>query len=186
MGRELPNVTLGTPLALQGPANQAEKSMETTSGADEHFRCGLVELEAGRAAEALEHFRIAQRLDPARPSFRSYFGLCVGLSERRFDKALELCRSAAKEEFYNAGLYHNLARVHLAFGFKAEAIRNLRRGLMIDPKCSSIVAEFERLGQRRGPVLGFLRRQNRLNRWLGFARRRVQGTPGDLGPARRG
>ena len=44
-----------------------------------------------------------------------------------------LCRSAAKEEFFNPALYHNLARVHLAFGFKAEGIRYLRRGLMIDP-----------------------------------------------------
>ncbi len=160
--------------------------METTSGADEHFRCGLVDLEAGRSAEALEHFRTAQRLDPVCPSFRSYFGLCVGLSERRFDKALELCRSAAKEEFYNAGLYHNLARVHLAFGFKAEAIRYLRRGLMIDPKCQPIAAELERLGQRRGPPLGFLRRQNPLNRWLGFARQRFQPTSAEPEQARLG
>ena len=36
--------------------------------------------------------------------------------ERAFDRALELCRSAAKEEFFNPELYHNLARVHLAFG----------------------------------------------------------------------
>jgi tetratricopeptide (TPR) repeat protein len=148
--------------------------METTCRADEHFRCGLAELEAERFDQALEHFRTAQKMDPARPAFRSYFGLCLGLTERRFDKALELCRSAAKEEFYNAGLYHNLARVHLAFGFKAEAIRYLRRGLMIDPKCQAILAELESLGQRQGPVLAFLRRQNLLNRWLGRVRQRLR------------
>jgi len=154
--------------------------METTCRAEEQFRCGLVEFEAGRVEQALEHFRNAQKLDPARPSFRSYFGLCLGLSERRFDKALELCRSAAKEEFYNAALYHNLARVHLAFGFKAEAIRYLRRGLMIDPKCRPILAELEGLGRRRGPVLRFLRRQNPLNRWLGVVRQRLQRRSVDL------
>jgi len=158
--------------------------METTGCADEHFRCGLEELESERFDEALEHFRTAQRLDPGRPTFRSYFGLCLGLSERRFEKALELCRAAAKEEFYNALLYFNLARVHLAFGFKAEAIRYLRRGLMIDPKCQPILAELERLGQRRGPVLGFLRRQNVFNRWLGRMRQRVQRRPALLEPAR--
>jgi tetratricopeptide (TPR) repeat protein len=154
--------------------------METTPRADEQFRCGMAELEAGRFAEALEYFRTAQRLDPARATFRSYFGLCLGLSERRFDKALELCRSAAKEEFYNAALYHNLARVHLAFGFKAEAIRYLRRGLMIDPRCRPILAELQNLGCRRGPVLGFLRRQNPINRWLGRLRQRFHGSSPSL------
>jgi tetratricopeptide (TPR) repeat protein len=160
--------------------------MESTPCADEHFRCGLAELEAERFGDALEHFRTAQKLDPARPSFRSYFGLCLGLSERRFDKALELCRSAAKEEFYNASLYHNLARVHLAFGFKAEAIRYLRRGLMIDPRCQPILTELECLGRRRGPVLAFLRRQNPVNRWLGRVRRRIRRNPTELEPARIG
>ncbi|MGI9591625.1 MAG: tetratricopeptide repeat protein [Myxococcota bacterium] len=156
--------------------------METTCCADEHFRAGIVELEAGRFDQALEHFRTAQKMDPARPTFRSYFGLCLGLTERRFDKALELCRSAAKEEFYNAGLYHNLARVHLAFGFKAEAIRYLRRGLMIDPKSQPILLELEELGRRRGPVLAFLRRQNPLNRLLGRLRSRMRGRPAELEP----
>jgi tetratricopeptide (TPR) repeat protein len=160
--------------------------MESTLCADEHFRCGLAELEAERFGDALEHFRTAQKLDPARPAFRSYFGLCLGLSERRFDKALELCRSAAKEEFYNASLYHNLARVHLAFGFKAEAIRYLRRGLMIDPRCQPILTELECLGRRRGPVLGFLRRRNPVNRWLGRMRRRGRRNPTNLEPVRIG
>ena len=98
----------------------------------------------------------------------------MALVERRFDRALELCRSAAKEEFFNPELYHNLARVHLAFGFKAEAIRYLRRGLMIDPECQAICSELRQLGVRRRPVLGFLRRQNTLNRWFGLLRRWVR------------
>ena len=44
--------------------------METTCCADEHFRAGIVELEAGRFDQALEHFRTAQKMDPARPSLR--------------------------------------------------------------------------------------------------------------------
>jgi tetratricopeptide (TPR) repeat protein len=147
--------------------------MDASFSADEHFRSGTAELEAGHCAEALEHFRAAHRLDPTSPRFRSYVGLGLGLAERRFDKALELCRSAAKEEFFNPVLYHNLARVHLAFGFKAEAIRYLRRGLMIDPECEAIRAELQGLGVRQSPVLGFLRRRNLLNRWFGILRNRV-------------
>jgi tetratricopeptide (TPR) repeat protein len=100
--------------------------------------------------------------------------------ERRFEKALELCRSAAKEEFYNPELYHNLARVHMAFGFKAEAIRYLRRGLMIDPANASLAADLERLGRRRVPVLQFLPRNHPLNRWLGRMRGRFPWLDGAL------
>jgi hypothetical protein len=61
---------------------------------------------------------------------------------------------------------------HLAFGFKAEAIRYLRRGLMIDPASEPIRNELARLGVRRRPVLQFLRRRHLLNRWFGRLLRR--------------
>jgi len=116
---------------------------------------------------ALEHFRTAHQVDRANPRYRSFYGLGLALVERRFDRALELCRSAAKEEFFNPDLYHNLARVHLAFGFKAEALRYLRRGLMIDPGNSAMLAELQDLGMRRRPVLSFLPRRHPVNRLLG-------------------
>ena len=158
--------------------------MDASYSAEEHYRRGSAELEAEHFVGALEHFRAACRLDPASPRYRSYFGLCLGVAERRFDKALELCRSAAKQEFFNPALYHNLARVHLAFGFKAEAIRYLHRGLMIDPDCEAIGEELRQLGVRRSPVLSFLRRQNTLNRWFGLLRRRVDQEAPDFGPFR--
>jgi tetratricopeptide (TPR) repeat protein len=148
--------------------------MNTSYSAEEHYRRGSAALGAADFVGALEHFRAAHRLDPTSARYRSYFGLCLGVAERRFDKALELCRSAAKQEFFNPALYHNLARVHLAFGFKAEAIRYLRRGLMIDPECEVIGEELQQLGVRHPPVLGFLRRQNTLNRWCGMLRRRFR------------
>jgi hypothetical protein len=63
-----------------------------------------------------------------------------------------LCRSAAKEECFNPEHYHNLARLHMAFGFKAEGIRYLRRGLMIDSGCEPIIEALKRLGVRRRPA----------------------------------
>jgi tetratricopeptide (TPR) repeat protein len=148
--------------------------MDAHFSAEEHFRRGEQELEAGRHGAALDHFRAAHRLDSASARIRSFYGLCIGLAESRFDRALELCRDAAKEEFFNPILYHNLARVHLAFGFKAEAIRYLRRGLMIDPACTPIREELARLGVRRRPVLGFLRRRHVLNRLFGRWLRRPE------------
>lgn len=150
--------------------------MDASFSAEEHFRQGEKALAAAQDEAALEHFRSAHRLDPASARYRSYYGLALALAERRFDKALELCRSAAKEEFFNPALYHNLAKVHLAFGFKAEGIRYLRRGLMIDPGSEGIAEELRRLGVRRRPPLRFLPRRHRMNRWLGRLRQRTGGS----------
>jgi tetratricopeptide (TPR) repeat protein len=149
--------------------------MDATFTAEDQFRRGKALLADGRHAEALACFRSAHQVDRANPRYRSHFGLCLALVERRFDRALELCRSAAKEEFFNPELYHNLARVHMAFGYKSEAIRYLRRGLMIDPAHAPLAAELEQLGRRQPPVLQFLPRSHRLNRWLGRLRRRFVG-----------
>jgi tetratricopeptide (TPR) repeat protein len=144
--------------------------MQASVTAEEHYRRGRDLLSLREAPGALEHFRTAQQLDRANPRYRSYYGLGLALVDRRFDEALELCRSAAKEEFFNPELYYNLARVHLAFGFKAEAIRYLRRGLMIDPGNAEMADELQRLGMRLRPVLGFLPRRHPVNRMLGRVR----------------
>ena len=146
--------------------------MDTSFTADEHFRRGCIALEGREHGAALEHFRAAQRVDPSSPRYRSFYGLCLGIAERRFDQALELCRSAAKEEFFNPELYRNLAQVHLAFGFKAEGIRYLRRGLMIDPGNEEILSDLREMGVRRRPAFEFLPRRHRLNRWFGMVRGR--------------
>ncbi len=150
--------------------------------AEEHYRRGKDLLTRGSEAEAFDYFRTAHSLDRNNPRYRSYYGLGLALVERRFNEGLELCRSAAKEEFFNPELYHNLARVHLAFGFKAEGMRYVRRGLMIDPGNSGMLDELRRLGERRLPVLRFLPRRHPINRWLG--RIRHQREPGAASEAR--
>ena len=147
--------------------------MDANLTADEQYRRGRELLTENRDDEALACFRAAHRLDPTSARFRSYYGLGLALCERRFSEALELCRSAAKEEFFNPELYHNLARVHGAFGFKSEAIRYLRRGLMIDPANDGLSRDLDVLGRRREPVLQFLPRRHVVNRLLGRLRHRI-------------
>ena len=147
--------------------------MTANFSAEDHCRRGEAALSIERHSEALEHFRVAHRLDQSSPRYRSYFGLCLGIAERRLDRALELCRSAAKEEFFNPVHYRNLALVHLAFGFKAEGIRYLRRGLMIDPANSGLSQDLDVLGRRKAPVLQFLPRRHLVNRLLGRLRHRI-------------
>jgi tetratricopeptide (TPR) repeat protein len=141
--------------------------MSTQASAQDHYRQGCEDLRAGALESALSRFRAAHRLDPGAARYRSYYGLTLGLCERRWEQALELCRSAARDEFFDPVHYHNLARLHLGFGFKAEAIRLLRRGLMIDPDNAEISEVLRTLGVRRRPPLGFLRRENAMNRLIG-------------------
>ena len=155
--------------------------MDATGTADEQYRRGKDLLAAGQEEAALVCFRAAHRLDPTSARYRSYYGLGLAVCERRFSEALELCRSAAKEEFFNPELYHNLARVHGAFGFKSEAIRYLRRGLMIDPANTGLTEDLDVLGRRRVPVLQFLPRRHLVNRLLGRLRHRIPPRPATPG-----
>ena len=150
---------------------------KATFTAEDEFRRGRALLEEGRYADALECLRAAHRLDPTRAVYRSFLGVAIAFSERRFQRALELCRSAAKEEFFNPELYLNLARVHMAFGFKSEAVRFLRRVLMIDPANPRLNAALADLGRRRAPVLEFLPRRHLVNRLLGRLRHRIEIEP---------
>ena len=151
-------------------SGEARFGMQVSFTAEDHYRRGKELLKDGEVRDAFDHFRTSHNLEPANPRYRSHYGLGLALVERRFDRALELCRSAAKEEFFNPELYRNLAQVHLAFGFKAEAIRYLRRGLMIDPGNSPIVNDLSRLGVRQSPILRFLPRRHPMNRLLGRCR----------------
>ena len=147
--------------------------MHGSVAAEEHFQRGKALLADGDTVTAFEHFRTAVSLMPRSPRYQSYYGLGLALVDRRFDRAVGICRAAAKEEFFNPELYLNLARVHGVFGFKGEAIRFLRRGLMIDPSNAELLAERSKLGVRLPPVLGFLPRGHLVNRILGQLRRRV-------------
>lgn len=159
--------------------------MDATLSAEDHFVRGREQLEQGDAARAFEHFRAAYGLQRGCARYASYYGLCLATVERRFNKGLELCRAAVKDEFFNPDLYLNLARVHLAFGFKSEALRFLRRGLMIDPAHAVLRNELENLGRRQRPVLTFLPRRHLLNRWLGRMRTRFGSPDFELATAER-
>ena len=138
--------------------------------AHDAFARGNFLLQEGNWAEALTSFAAAHGQDSGNARFRSYYGLCLGIVERRFQESSELCRSAAKQEFFNPDMYLNLARLHLSFGFKTEGVRYLRRGRMIDPGHAEIAHELSTLGRRGEPVLSFLPRGHLLNRWIGRAR----------------
>ena len=80
---------------------------------------------------------------------------------------LNLCRRAAAEETQRGEVFENLARAELKLGHRKQACDALRRGLKIDRANPALKALREEMGMRRSPVLGFLDRDNPLNRFLG-------------------
>jgi len=142
--------------------------------ADEMFAQGLEMIEAGNLAAALVYLEDAHQLNPDNARIRSHMGVCLAIEERRFDRAIDLCTTAAKQEFFNPEVYVNLARVYLAFGFRNEGRRYLLRARMIDPTSRPVEQALRELGARSEPVLRFLPRGHVLNRWLGSARHAVQ------------
>ena len=139
----------------------------------ESMKRGQELLRAGLESAALDHFASAHRSDPGDARLRSYYGWAVATIDHRLERGLGLCREALRADGACADVYLNLARVLMAHGRKAEGIRYLKRGLMVDPRDAGLIQEWRRLGMRRSPVLPFLPRRHLCNRMLGRLRGRL-------------
>lgn len=127
---------------------------------------------------AVEQLRALHARVPDHARVRSTLGLAIARDGGDFVEARALCEEAARQEFFNPEVYLNLAKVYLHFGRRAEALRYLRRGQMIDPGNREIEGSIASLGHRRLPLLPFLPRRHPVNRALGTARKRVLGVLG--------
>lgn len=130
-------------------------------------------VDQGRKAEAVGRLREAVRRAPDHAQTRSLLGVALASQPGGFEEARNLCESAARQEFFNPDLYANLAEIYLRAGRRAEALRYLRRGQMIDPGHAQINSAVNQLGKRRLPVVPFLPRRHPVNRALGSARNLV-------------
>jgi Flp pilus assembly protein TadD len=137
------------------------------------FESGTASFEAGLYDEAIATLRLAAHFAPEHARIRSLLGLSIAYGERDLEQARILCESATKQEFFNPDLYLNMAQVYLVFGRRAEALRYLRRGQMIDPGHVGIGESIVRLGRRQRPMLPFLPRKHPINRALGGARQSI-------------
>lgn len=142
--------------------------------AESTFQKGVELLRRGLLREALPFLKAAVDLNDGRSEnhagqarYESYYGLCLSMSPGRLHDGLEHCRTAARAEPYRPDVWLNLGRVALAAGRRGEAFRALDRGRCLDPGHAGIAKELRRLGQRRRPIVRFLRRHNPVNIFLG-------------------
>lgn len=106
------------------------------------------------------------------PRVASHLALCLARERGQVQKGVALCRDAISREPDTTVHYLNLGRIHLLRGDKEEALSSFRAGLAHghDP---AIVAELERLGNRKPPPIPFLKRSNPVNRYLGILLNRL-------------
>jgi len=144
------------------------------------FLLGCTYLKETNYREALVYFRRllaayeedSSAVVPA--ELLSYFGLALALGENRISEAVTYCTTAIKKEFYHPEFYVNLARVYLKANRRSSAVAVLYKGLRIDGENPGILAELKKIGVRRKPVLGFLRRGNPINKFLGATTARLR------------
>ncbi len=154
-------------------SSESRSLSEEASDLYDRAVCSFDAEEYEEAALALHH---AASLAPENARIRSLLGLSIAHHEKDFQRARSLCESATKQEFFNPDLYLHLAKVYLVFGRRAEAMRYLRRGQMIDPGHAIIAASMAELGRRQMAVIPFLPRKHPINRALGGARSLIAAT----------
>jgi tetratricopeptide (TPR) repeat protein len=125
--------------------------------AEEAFRKGLNALKGGETSVARALFEAAIKLErrsganKIQPRYLSYYGLTLMDDPTRRPMALDCCRRAVKDEFFNADLFLNLSRVYVRLGNRAEAHKAAMRRLALDPKHAGI--------QQHSPRWGFAARR---------------------------
>ena len=138
---------------------------------EKQLNAGLEALRAGETVVALRHFEKAARVEND-PECSSYLAYCIARERGQVKKGIELCRDSIDRDTENPAHYLNLGRIEFMAGNKDGAIEAYRQGMRQKPS-PEIVVELENLGIRRPPVFSFLKRQNPLNRYLGWIFARI-------------
>lgn len=134
---------------------------------------GDAAFDRGDRISAHASYREAQRVGGNDPRMLSRLGLTLTLVARDELKGVAFCEEAIRRGGDEPDALWRLALVYLATFRKDRAIRELRRGLEIDPRHPRLLATIDSLGIRRKPVIPFLHRSNPLNKFLGKLRHRM-------------
>ncbi len=140
------------------------------SSSKESCERGIAFLRRGHVEDAFRHLSDAYLRDSHNPAVQSAYALALALAKHELAHALRLAREAVQQDPYNPDLYYHLAEIYLANGSKRQAIRSLRRVLVLDPEHPLTRKRLTSLGERCQPVLRFLKRERPINRFLGQLR----------------
>lgn len=127
----------------------------------------------GKTLEALALVERALDAEPDHQGYRSLHGLCIARERGQIRKAIEMCEKAVAADPKNIDTHIHLGMVYLAAGYTSKAIEAYRRGLKVQRYNPELIAELEKLGPRRDPVVPFLSRKNFVNKFLGILLKKI-------------
>ncbi len=104
----------------------------------------------------------------------SFLGYGIARYQKQIKEGLRLCQHAVRVQFYHPDCHLNLARVQVLAKNRKGAVHAIAQGLALDPRNAALRALQNEIGVRKRPVLGFLSRNNPVNRTLGKLRRQLK------------
>lgn len=133
------------------------------------FQQAARHLQDYRLAEASHLFQLAyesvKRNDVYHNKYASFCGL-VRVMQGDYG-GLDLCRDAARCEFYDGDVYLNLAQVERLLRSRKRTVAAILKGLSIDETHPGLQQMQRELGVRKRNPIPLLKRQNRFNCMLG-------------------
>lgn len=144
----------------------------TAKEVDHLIARGIKAINSGRTAAALECFEEAVKYQST-PANWSYLAFCLAKERRQFEHAIRICEEAIRKDPGSSVHYLNLGKVFLLTQRRTDAILIFRQGLLYEGS-AQIEAELRKLGLRKPPVVGFLKRENPVNKYLGIMLTRLR------------
>jgi tetratricopeptide (TPR) repeat protein len=132
---------------------------------------GTDALDRGNTLFALACFEKAVQKDD-NPLYNSYLAYCIAKERGQFQLSVSLCEKAIALEPDRSAHYLNLGKIYLMTGKINDAVRTFRDGLRNEAN-KQILAELDRIGTRKPPVISFLKRSNPINKYLGHLLKRI-------------
>jgi Flp pilus assembly protein TadD len=134
---------------------------------------GTKALGLGEPLKALVQFERAAEIE-ATPVVRSSLAYCLARERGQVKTGRGICEKLIESDPGNCFHHLNLGRILVLEGDRGGAIAAFRAGISLSPH-PQIIAELKKLGLRRSSVIGFLPRDNPLNKYLGLLRDLIVG-----------
>lgn len=154
---------------MQTAGSEAVDLVRQERAAAYGFEQGRHLAENGDWRGALERFQACTHELPHYHPLYPFYLSCEGLAmvHLKAPGGLELCRRAAAMAEAGADVFENLARAELHSGHRWAALCAIEQGLALEMGHEGLIRLRRSMGVRRPPLIGFLSRDQLLNRILG-------------------
>ncbi len=130
-------------------------------------QAGIEALGQGEPLKALALFEHAAEIEST-PTIQSCLAYCMARERGQIKSGHRTCSKLIESDPENFFHYLNLGRILLLEGDRRGAIETFRAGMELSPH-PHIIRELSLLGVRKPHFIGFLHRNNPLNKYLGLS-----------------